>query len=426
MAAGQAATGLEPGQQQQLNVADLLRRFAPQYVDQHRSQAVPQVQSTLAKLSLCRTAALGDRYYRCDGCQHECRVYNSCGDRHCPQCSGSKRADWLDKTESLLIDGVSYFQVVFTLPSELSRLALGNRREIYDLLFTASWRALRETIEDEQGFQAAALMVLHTWNQKLEAHGHVHAVVPAGGPSLGDPGRWQPTIRHGRPTPFYLVDASELRRCYRDRFIEGLRHIQARGGLKLEGEFASLKDAATFEEFLKKLGSVSWGLNIQPPPDVDCDSATLLKYLARYLTGGPISAKRLISADESSVRFWAREGKINGGDRERKSIPMKLSGVEFARLWSLHILPKGYVRCRRYGGWSNRHREAFVARCQELLGNEPIESPTGDASVDDRADRQRRCKECGESMLLVAETEKPSWSSVMTGIHRPSWYRDSG
>ena len=357
-------------------------------------------------------------------------MYNSCGDRHCPQCSGSKRADWLDSTEALLIPGVSYFQVVFTLPSELSRLALGNRREIYDLLFTASWRALRETIEAEQGFQAAALMVLHTWNQKLDAHGHVHAVVPAGGPSLADPDRWKPTMRHGRENPFYLVDASELRRCYRDRFIEGLRRIHARGGLKLQGEFAGLKDAATFEQYLEKLVSVSWGLNLQPPPQVDCDSATLLKYLARYLTGGPISSKRLIWADEVNVTFWARDGKINGGDRQRKSVPMRLSGAEFVRRWSLHILPKGYVRCRRYGGWSNRHRESFVTHCQQLLASHSInrhsiETPTNDLNDKD-ADRQRCCCECGEPMLLIAENEKPSWATAMTGVNRPTWYRGSG
>jgi hypothetical protein len=270
-------------------------------------------------------------------------------------------------------------------------------------------------------------MVLHTWNQKLEAHGHVHAVVPAGGPSLRDPSRWQPTMRRGRETPFHLVDASDLRRCYRDRFIEGLRCIHRRGGLKLEGEFAGLKEAAAFEKFLKQLGSVSWGLNIQPPPDVDCDSATLLKYLARYLTGGPISSKRPISADENSVTFWARDGKTVGGDRERKSIRVELSGVEFARRWSLHILPKGYVRTRRYGGWSNRHRKSFVARCHELLGSEPIEASTDKAADEDSAEERRRCcTECGESMLLIAEREKPSWSEVMTGIHRPSWYRDSG
>ena len=92
------------------------------------------MQSTLAKLVLCRTPALGSHLYRCEQCDHESTVHNSCGDRHCPQCAGAKRADWLASTSELLLPGVTYFQVVFTIPEKLSSLALGNREAIYDLL----------------------------------------------------------------------------------------------------------------------------------------------------------------------------------------------------------------------------------------------------------------------------------------------------
>ncbi|MCX7388483.1 MAG: transposase zinc-binding domain-containing protein, partial [Planctomycetales bacterium] len=83
----------------------MLRRYTADFVKHHRPQAAPQVQSTLAKLELCRTVALGGHLYRCDPCDFECRVNNSCGDRHCPQCAGAKRADWLDSTSQLLLPG---------------------------------------------------------------------------------------------------------------------------------------------------------------------------------------------------------------------------------------------------------------------------------------------------------------------------------
>ena len=149
-------------------------------------------------------------------------MYNSCGDRHCLTCSGSKRAQWVEKTEALLLDGVNYFQVVFTLPKALSRLALGNRKQIYTLLFRASWQAIEKTVREEQGYEAAAALVLHTWNQRLDAHAHVHALIPGGGPSLLDPGSWKATTRRGVDSPTYLVDASQLRRNYRDFFLAGL------------------------------------------------------------------------------------------------------------------------------------------------------------------------------------------------------------
>ena len=79
---------------------------------------------------------------------------------------------------------MTYFQVVFTLLEELSGFALGNRREVYNLLFQSAREALRKPLETEQGFEAAATMVLHTWNQKLGAHAHVRALVPGGGPWL--------------------------------------------------------------------------------------------------------------------------------------------------------------------------------------------------------------------------------------------------
>lgn len=120
----------EPGQVRRLTVADILRLGASDYVQAHRdSGACLNVQSVLAKLSLCRTRALGGRWFECDQCQAECGVYNSCGDRHCPHCSGAKRYNFSQRASSMFLEGVDYYQVVFTLPSELSKLALSNRQE---------------------------------------------------------------------------------------------------------------------------------------------------------------------------------------------------------------------------------------------------------------------------------------------------------
>ena len=108
-----------------LSVAQILRQGAAAYVRQNAdSGACGVVQSTLAKLSLCRTPALGGNEYACDSCGETAQVPHSCGDRHCPICSGRKRFDFAQRAEQLILDGVTYYQVVFTLPSELSELAL--------------------------------------------------------------------------------------------------------------------------------------------------------------------------------------------------------------------------------------------------------------------------------------------------------------
>jgi hypothetical protein len=68
----------------------------------------------------------------------------------------------LDKNRTLLLPGVNYFQVVFTLPDKLAPLILGNRRVLFDLLFRSAWRSLEVTLRTEGQFQPAAVMVLHT------------------------------------------------------------------------------------------------------------------------------------------------------------------------------------------------------------------------------------------------------------------------
>jgi len=388
------------------------------------------VDSTLAKLSLCRTAALGGRRYRCEPCGKECVVYNSCGDRHCPTCGGAKRANWLDSTSQLVLDGVPYFQVVFTIPAELSRLALGNRRAIFNLLFTASWSALKRTIQEEQRFDPAAAMVLHTWNQKLDAHVHVHAVVPGGGPGLDGKG-WRWSCRDSRPSSRgeYLVDADRLRSSYREEFLKGLDRLHAQKALKLEGEFERLKDTSEWESFMETLRGVTWVSYIEPPPSDDVDGKTVLKYLVRYLTGGPISDGRIVSADDTQVTFLAREGAKTGG--ERKQVLVTLSTDEFMRRWCLHILPKGFTKSRFYGGWSNTRRESYLERCSHLL--EAIDAPVSDdalefgplESVDepDNPEEAPECPCCGRPMILQERRLKPSWRDVMASTHRPPWYQ---
>lgn len=328
--------------------------------------------------------------------------------------------------------GITYFQVVFTIPDKLSSLALGNRREIYDLLFRSAWTTLRDVIADEQQFEAAAAMVLHTWNQKLEAHAHVHALVPGGGPALFGDRRW---IRSRRPNVpncdgRYLCDADELKSGFRATFLAGLRRLHASGKLQLHGDWEFLRDSAAFEDWLAPLENITWVAYIEAPPNGHCQPEQVAKYLARYLTGGPISDRRLVSDEDGFVTILARVGDKTGGSDE--TIPVPMPGVEFVRRWSLHILPKGYTKTRRFGGYSNHHRARYMAECRELLGAVPfppvdavgdVASPAACES-EDADDRSPRCPNCDAKMRRVDFHSKLSWRIVMHGVHRPHWYRD--
>lgn len=151
----------------ELTVHSIIKRFTPAFIAKHREITASQVESTLARLGFCRTAPLGGRTFTCKTCESQVSMYNSCGDRHCPLCSGARRGDWLDKAAKLLLPEVTYFQVVFTLPDKLSSLVLGNRRSLYSTLMRVAAESLEQVIASECGMQSAALVVLHTWNQRL-------------------------------------------------------------------------------------------------------------------------------------------------------------------------------------------------------------------------------------------------------------------
>lgn len=414
--AGRAERQHEP----RLSVADLLRELTPQFIRRHPRGAVPQVQSTLAKLSLCRTAALGGRKWQCTSCHQQAIVYNSCGDRHCPRCAGAKRADWLDKTGQLLLPQVRYFQVVFTLPDVLSSIALGNRREVYGMLIRSAWHALKERLREEQGIEPAALMVLHTWNQELDHHPHVHALVPGGGPAL-DGTRWITTRhpKHRRRKQPYLADNRLLAEKFKQHFIAGLKRLHAKGLITFDPPILPGEDEPDFAEWLDRAAAPAWNVFIEPPPK-NSQPAQMVKYLARYLTGGPISDRRLISHEQGQVTFWARGKNKQTGNRPR---PFSLPAVEFVRRWTMHVLPKGFTKTRCYGGFSCRHRQDYLPRCRTLLRiAEPQDEPPSPSPPAEPP--ERKCPRCDEPMICVASTPRPSWRDVLREHATcPPWYQ---
>jgi hypothetical protein len=401
-------------------VIDLLRQYTPGYLARHGKQAPPQVQNVLAKLALCRTSALGEHVYECPQCQTLCHVYNSCLDRHCPLCSGGRRADWLDKTARLVLPKVDYFQIVFTLPERLWGLMLGNRRATYRLLFQAAWDALREVLQEKLRYEPAALMVLHTWNQRLEHYPHLHALVPGGGPALDGQSWVQSKHPHqpDRRQP-YLVDNRVLSDCFRTKFLVGLLRLHEQGELKLQDSWSELQDPSTFFDWLNELEACDWVVYIEPPKTEDAQPEHVLKYLARYLTGGPISDRRLIAHQDDKVTFWARSGDKGGGN---PSEPYTLPGVEFTRRWALHILPKGFVKSRCFGGFSCRRRAAYLALCRTLLGGD-CSPPNTDNAAEEDEPRLRLCPRCQAPMQCISQDERVSWRSVFNGPRGPAWYR---
>ena len=340
----------------------------------------------------------------------------------------------------MLLDGVDYYQVVFTLPSELSRLALGNRQSLSDLLFASAWKSLSKTIRSEQGYDPAAIMVLHTWNQKLQAHWHVHAIVPGAGPSIRGDG-WQTSTAppaSGLSDDHYLVDAINLRTAFRKIATSHLQRLRKRGELKLDvdPDFGDLRTDDNWDALIEHLQSVDWVSFIQPPPAGSSGPNDLVRYLTRYLTGGPISDSRIVAADAGEVTFMAREGKVQGG--QSVQVPVTLSTEEFVRRWCLHIQPDQLTKTRYFGGWSNNQLTAYQEACVSMMNAAevplsaeamqfpPLESEPSEFESD--CSSAPACPSCGEAALrMLGYRARPSWSDLLSqgSTHLPNWHRKS-
>src|SRR5258708_2969507 len=170
-------------------VADVIRAVARSFY-KHNQWLTWQHLKVLNAIQRCRTAALGGHLDQCSRCGHQAISYNSCRNRHCPKCQSNARDRWIEARAKELLP-TAYVHAVFTLPHALSPLALQNKRAIYGLLFQASAATLLKVAHDPRhlGADIGFFSVLHTWNQKLQHHPHVHCIVPAGGLSP-DHARW--------------------------------------------------------------------------------------------------------------------------------------------------------------------------------------------------------------------------------------------
>ena len=123
-------------------------------------------------MQACRTAALGGHVETCDGCGFTRQAYNSCRNRHCPKCQTLANTKWLNARTAELLP-VTYFHTVFTLPHELNALALGNKKQIFDILFRSVSETLLTFGENKLGGTLGITAILHTWDQKLNEHIHL-------------------------------------------------------------------------------------------------------------------------------------------------------------------------------------------------------------------------------------------------------------
>ena len=368
-------------------VADIIREHGDRFIETYGAWLTTQHRRVLRALARCRTAALGGHLACCVACDHRAISYNSCRNRHCPKCLTAARDQWLAARHDELLP-VGYHHVVFTLPHELSWLALQNKKLVYDLLLRASAATLLEIAADPKhlGATIGFLSVLHTWGQNLLHHPHVHCVIPVGGLSA-DGARWV------HPRYRFFLPVKVLSRVFRGKFVAGLTRAFRRGTIALPGRLARVADAAAFRAYLQSLFRHDWVVYAKPPfggPE------HVLHYLARYTHRVAISNHRLVNVADDHVTFRWKDYAHGSASKL-----MTVSALEFLRRFSLHVLPRGFVRIRFFGFLASRRRADDLPRCRRALAAtppQPVTTPT-DATITPATSWP--CPRCGGMMIVV-------------------------
>ncbi len=88
----------------------------------------------------------------------------------------------MDKRRAEVIDA-PYFHVVFTTPQELNSLFYRNQQLLYGLLHKCCAETLLELSADQKylGAVPGIIQVLHTWDQEMLYHVHMHCIIFGGG-----------------------------------------------------------------------------------------------------------------------------------------------------------------------------------------------------------------------------------------------------
>jgi len=382
-----------------VELADIFRAHGESY---RRNHPLPVSHlKVMQAVERCRTAALGGHLQQCDTCGFERPAYNSCRNRHCPKCQSLAKVKWLDKQKSELLP-TGYFHLVFTLPHELNPLILVNKKPLLNILFQSVWQTLAQFAQSRLGGSLGITAVLHTWDQTLLDHFHLHCLVPAGALSF-DRNRWVPARQN------FLFPVKALSRVFRAKFLDSLKKSFDQNKLLFLGQIEPLADADSFGVLLKGLRKKPWVVYAKKPFG---SPGHILDYLGRYTHRVALSNDRICSLHNGKVTFAYRDRK----NQDRRKW-MTLGAEEFIRRFLLHVIPKGFMRVRHYGFLAN-HRKDCLSKCRQLMGLSPAPTPPPQHSTDELMLALigidiHRCPRCqtGTLMRVCALALPQPWNS---------------
>jgi len=247
-----------------------------------------------------------------------------------------------------------------------------------------------ELLDDKKylGALCGIIASLHSWSQTLILHPHIHCLITGGG--LGLDGQWY-QVSNG-----YLLPSRVVMAKFRGKLLDYIDREVAKNKLKLP-EGMGLQQ---WKNLKNKLGRVKWNVCIRERYE---HGNGVLSYLARYIRGGPISNKRIISCDGKKVTFRYR---VNGEDSgSKKTDTMSIPIDRFIRRYLLHVPAPGRKIVRYYGLY-NPGKKAELGKCMEEIAQVPVEEPEfldWQTYCESRGDHHpEQCPICGKRLICLS------------------------
>lgn len=326
-------------------------------------------------ITQCRTAAMGVSAFECDKERKLTLIAHSCRHRSCSICALRRRQQWVEAQQARLLN-CPHFHCVFTLPSEYHVLWQYNQKWFTTTFFDVVRSTLLDLLKDESGhvITPGILMAMHTWGRQLNLHPHIHCVVTGGG--LRADGEW---ISTGK----FLLPARQARALYRGRFQARIKQAHTSGELILPPDH----DDVTFKQIQRTSYKKTWHIRIE---EQYAHGRGVLKYLSRYLRGGPLNPKQIVRCDHKQIGFRYKD------HRDKRTKILNLKPQEFIRRVLLHVPETGQHTVRHYGLYAGASRKRRNA-CREHLGGliealQHTEHPTTSSLICRCCDSQMRLK----------------------------------
>jgi len=277
----------------------------------------------------CRTAALGGQLLRCALGHGEQIRYYSCRHRSCPRCTALPRQQWAQAQADKLLP-CEHLHLVFTLPHELLGVWAYNRSRLAALLFDAVRQTLLQLCADPRwlGITPGVVLALHTWGRTLNAHPHLHCLLSAGG--LDAHGQWQAAA------PRFVLPIRVIKSLYRGKLLAQISARVRTGQLALPPTITPAQWRTLLRALYRKNFNVHLGERY-------AHGVGVVRYLARYVKGGPLQAQRLQPAADGQIAFDYTDHR--DGRRKRCTLaPLAFIGRV---LWHA---PPGHLHTVRHAG----------------------------------------------------------------------------